>query len=66
MKVNMWDSVTPGTPIYAIDDTQRVIRGTFQKRLPDGTAEMLDEDGNVRTFPLRYCQLDTWRALESL
>ena len=54
-----------GTPVYAIDDKQNVIRGTFSKALPDGTVEMLTDNG-PRVFQARYVVLDAWRSLENL
>lgn len=61
-----WSTTPVGTPVYAIDDKQNTVRGRFQKILPTGEIELLDDKGDVRTFHGRYVTLDTWRSLEDL
>lgn len=61
-----WNHTTEiGTPVYAIDDRQNVVRGTFYKGLPTGEVEILTTNG-VRVFHARYVVVDLWRALENL
>ena len=65
-----WNHTTElGTPIYAIDDRQRTIRGVLGAKLGPMVALDTNLGGGAtrrRWFHARYVWVDVWRQLEDL
>ncbi len=55
-----------GTRIYAIDDAQNVVRGTLMCWCGPLVVMKTIDEGKLRCFHARYCQVDVWARLEGL
>lgn len=58
------DTITEGTPVYAIDDRQNTVPGTFKARR--GAHVIMYTDHGEREFHARYVVVDHWRSLRDL
>lgn len=65
LRSSSWlDQAVIGEPVYAIDDQQAIVRGTFTARI--GAYVVIKTDAGERVFHERFVNRDLWPHLADL